>query len=57
MENFLKSNFAFFFHSNLCENIASLAVAMGVAKEKNVLDNGQTNNIFTRVTMEKMYKI
>ena len=53
----LKSNFAFFFHSNPCENIASLAVAMGVAKEKNVLDNGQTNNIFTRVTMEKMYKM
>ena len=52
----LKSNFAFFFYSNPCENIASLAVAMGVAKEKNVLDNGQTNNIFTRVTMEEMSK-
>ena len=32
-------------------------VAKGVAKEKNILDNSQTNNIFTRVTMEKMYKI
>ena len=47
----------FFFHSSHCENIASLVVAKGVAKEKNDLDNGQTNNIFTRVTMEKMYKI
>ena len=45
-------NFAFF-HSNLCENIASLVVAKSVTKKKNVLDNGQTNNIFTRVTMEK----
>ena len=53
----LKSDFAHFFHSNPCENIASLVVAKGVAKEENVLDNGQTNNIFTRVTMEKMYKM
>ena len=53
----LKSNFAFFSHSNPCENIASLMVAKGVAKEENVLDNDQLNNIFTRVIMEKMYKI
>ena len=39
------------------KNSASLVVAKGVAKEENVLDNGQTNNIFTRVTMEKMYKM
>ena len=57
MEKLLKIKFGIFFHSNLCENIASLAVAKGVAKEKNVLDNGQTNNIFTRVTIEKMYKM
>ena len=53
----LKSNFAFFFYSNPCENIASLVVAKSVAKEKNILDNGQTNNIFTMVTMGKLYKI
>ena len=46
MEKLLKIKFSIFFHSNQCEN-----------KEKNVLDNGQTNNIFTRDIMEKMYKI
>ena len=57
MEKLLKIQFCFFFYSNHCENIASLVVAKGVAKEKNVLDNGQTNNISTRVTLEKMCKI
>ena len=57
MEKLLKIKFWIFSHSNPCENIASLAVAKGVAKEENVLDNGQTNNIFTRVTIEKMYNI
>ena len=57
MEKLLKIKFCIFFHNNHCENIANLVVAKGVAKENNVLDNGQTNNIFTRVTMEKMYKI
>ena len=28
------------YHSNPCENIPNLAVAKGVAKEENVLDNG-----------------
>ena len=57
MEKLLKIKFCIFFHSNYCENIASLAVAKGVAKVENVLDNAQTNNIFIRVTMVKMYKI
>ena len=39
------------------KNSASLVVSKGVAKEENVLDNGQTNNIFTWVTIEKIYKI
>ena len=57
MEKLLKIKFCIFSYSDPCENIASLVVAKGVAKEKNVLDNGQTNNISIRVTMEKMYKI
>ena len=57
MEKLLKIRFCFYFHSNPCENIASLVVAKGIAKEKHILDNSQTNNIYTRVTMEKMYKI
>ena len=53
MKKLLKIKFCIFSHSDPCENIASLVVAKGVAKEEYVLDNGQTNNIFTRVTMEK----
>ena len=33
-----------------------IVVAKNVAKEENVLDNSQTNNIFTGVTMEKITK-
>ena len=57
MEKLLKSNFAFFSYSNSYENTACLAVAKGGAKEENFLDNGQTNNTYTRVTIEKIYKI
>ena len=54
MEKLFKVKFCIFSHSNPCEYIASLVVTKGVAKEKNILDNGQTNSIFTRVTMEKI---
>ena len=47
-----QSNFVFFPHST-----ASLVVAQVVTKEKKVLEKSQTNNIFKRVTMEKMYEI
>ena len=54
MEKLIKIGFCTFFHSNSCENIVSLVVAKGVAKEKNVLDHGQTNNIFTKVTKKNV---
>ena len=57
MEKLFEIKFCIFSHSNPCENITSLVVAKSVAKEENVLDNGQTNNISTRVTMDKMYKM
>ena len=56
MQKLLKIKFCIFSYSDPCENIANLVVAKGLAKEENVLDNSQTNNIFTRVTVEKMYK-
>ena len=53
MQKLLKIKFCIFSYTNPCKNIASLVVAKGVAKEENVLDNGQIINIFTRVIMEK----
>ena len=51
MEKLFKIKFYNFFHSNPCKNVVSLAVVRLLLGKKNIVDNDETVNIFTEVTM------
>ena len=57
MEKLFEIKFCNFFHSNYCKNIVSLAVVRLLLGRKNILDNGETVNIFSGAIIKKIYKI
>ena len=56
-KSFIRFYVAYFFHSNSFKNIASLTVARLLLRKKNIFDNGQTNNIFTKINLKEISKI